>query len=268
MSHGLLTTILLLAFSIPASAENVIDYDSIAKFAADSTVTVKFVMKIKGAQGEAENESEAPGVMIAEDGLVLCANSQMGGGPMVRPGVSTTPSELKILIGDDTQGLDARLMARDSELDLCWLRIKDAGARKFKAVDLSKPGQKLVGKPICSLVRLGKYFDRAIVVREARIGGTVSKPRALLAPSPTLGEAGLPVYDADRLFVGMTVVQLPDADELQAATSMVAFNGFRGLILPAAEIEKATKRAREADEKGDATPAAESQPSTGEKKAE
>lgn len=250
----------LFALASPTLADDAVNYEAIVSSAAGSTVTVKFVMKIKGAQGEAENETEAPGIMIADDGLVLCANSQMGGGPMVRPGMSATPSEIKILIGDDNQGLDARLMARDSELDLCWLKIKEPGTRKFATVNPAKQPGKGLGEPICSLIRLGKYFDRAVVVREARVGGLVSKPRSLIAPSPIFGEAGLPVFNAKGEFLGMTVVQLPDAEELQAATSMNAFNGFRGLILPAADIERATKRAREADEKGDAAPSATSQP--------
>ncbi len=263
MLRDLLAMMVALALAFNASADDAVNYETLVRTAADSTVTVKFVMKIKGAQGEAENETEAPGIMIADDGLELCANSQMGGGPMVRPGMSATPSEIKILIGDDNQGLDARLMARDSELDLCWLKIKEPGTRKFAAVNSVKQAGKGLGQPICALVRLGKYFDRAVVVREAKVGGLVGKPRSLIAPSPTFGEAGLPVYNAKGEFVGMTVVQLPDAEELQAATSMNAFNGFRGLILPASEIEKATKRAREADEKGDAAPTATSQPIEG-----
>jgi hypothetical protein len=170
----------------------------------------------------------------------------------MRPGVSATPSEIKVLIGDDTQGLDARLIARDSELDLCWLRIKEPKERKFACVELARAASPKLGERLYTLTRLGKYFDRALVVRETRLGGLARKPRNLLVPSPSLGDLGLPVFSERGEIVGLTVVQLPDAEELQAASSMTAFTGARGLILPAAEIAKATKRAKDADEKGDA----------------
>jgi hypothetical protein len=237
----------------PVRAAEGIDFEKMVAEKSQAVVTVKFVMKIKGAQGEAENESEAAGVMIESDGVLLCSNSQLGGGPMMRPGVSATPTELKVLIGDDTQGIDARLIARDSELDLCWLRIKEPKDRKFACVELAKAALPKLGERLYTLTRLGKYFDRALVVRETRLGGVAKKPRSLLVPSPSLGDLGLPVFSESGELVGVTVVQLPDAEELQAASSMSAFTGARGLILPAAEIARATKRAKDADEKGDAT---------------
>ncbi|MBI5865313.1 MAG: trypsin-like peptidase domain-containing protein [Planctomycetes bacterium] len=243
--------------SARASAGDEADYEKLVSEKSPAVVTVKFVMKIKGAQGEAESEGETSGVMIEAEGIVLCSNSQLGGGPMVRQGVSATPTEIKVLIGDDTQGIDARLIARDSELDLSWLRSKEPGDKKFAHVDLAAKTTPRPGDRIYSLVRLGKFFDRAISVRESRLGGVAKKPRQLLIPSPSLGDLGLPVFSASGEFVGLTVVQLPDAEELQAATSMTPYTGARGLILPAAEIAKATARAKEADEKGDAAPKAE-----------
>lgn len=241
----------LFAAAGPAYAAEA-DFEKLLTDKSAAVVTVKFVMKIKGAQGEAESESEAPGVMLESDGLLVSSNSQLGGGPMMRPGVSATPSEIKILIGDDTQGVDARLIARDSELDLCWLRIKDPKDRKFACIELAQAAAPKIGEKLYTLTRLGKYFDRALVVRETRLGGMARKPRSLLVPSPSLGDLGLPVFSERGDIVGITVVQLPDAEELQAASSMSAFAGARGLILPAAEIVKATKRAKDADEKGDA----------------
>lgn len=249
--------VLLAAFFVPAPirAADEADFEKLVSEKSASVVIVKFVMKITGAQGEAENEGEAAGVMIEADGVVLSSNSQLGGGPMMRPGVSATPTEIKVLIGDDTQGIDARLIARDSELDLCWLRIKEPKDRKFACVELSKAATPKLGERLYTLTRLGKYFDRATVVRETRLGGVAKKPRSLLVPSPSLGDLGLPVFSVGGEIVGVTVVQLPDAEELQAASSMSAFTGARGLILPAAEIAKATKRAKDADEKGDAADA-------------
>lgn len=233
--------------TLPAAQADEADYAKLSAEKSPACVMVKFVLKIKGAAGEMDNESETNGVMIEPDGLVLCSNSQLGGGPLMRPGVQATPTEIKILVGDDTQGLDARLVARDSDLDLTWLRIKQPGERKFAAIDLTRSAAPKLGERLYTLVRLGKYFDRAVVLREIRLGGETKKPRHLYVPSASVGGLGLPIFSAAGEFVALSVVQLPDAEELQNATSMTAYAGGNGILLPAAEVAKATQRAKESD---------------------
>jgi hypothetical protein len=65
-------------------------------------------------------------------------------------------------------------------------------------------------------------------------------------------EPGLPVFTPTGDIVGIVVVQMPDEDELQN----MAFTGIgrdisNGLILPAAEVVKATARAKEAKSDND-----------------
>ncbi|GMU84403.1 MAG: hypothetical protein AMXMBFR47_42730 [Planctomycetota bacterium] len=237
-------------------------FDRLLKVRGPACVTIKYVLKVKGAQGEFEDERESSGVMIEADGLVLTANSQLGGGPFVRAGVSAVPTNIKVLIGDDTQGIDARVVARDTELDLSWLKLKDIGDRKFVFVDLSKAAAGRLGERLYTFMRLGKFFDRALTIRETRIGGTTKKPRSLYIPSPAVGGLGLPMFNAAGEIVAFTVMQLPDAEELEAATSMTAYTGGNGILLPAAEVAKATARAKEADTGEDA--AAESELAEGE----
>ena len=99
-----------------------------AKLLSDTTpalVTVKFVLKIEGQMGKRESETEITGLMVDPTGLVLCANSKLGLPRIMRSFGSATPTDIKILIGDDTEGLEAKVMARDTELDLAWVKIKD-----------------------------------------------------------------------------------------------------------------------------------------------
>jgi hypothetical protein len=61
-------------------------------------------------------------------------------------------------------------------------------------------------------------------------------------------EPGQAIFTPDGRFVGLVVMQLPDMEEIES--NPMAFAGMRndilnGLILPVAEIVKATKRARE-----------------------
>jgi S1-C subfamily serine protease len=230
----------------PASAwaDSEADFSELLAKKSPAIVSIKYVLKIKSQFGENENERETAGVVIEPDGLLLCANSQLGAGSwMRRAGGSATPTDIKVLIGDDAEGLDAEIIARDSELDLTWPRIKEPGDRKFSAISLKKGAVPEIGQRIYSVSRLGKYFDRVAVVREARLGGVTHKPRKLFVPSGGSGSLGLPVYTANGQVIGVAISQMPGPGEMQGPGG---FYGASGLILPADEVIKATQRALEA----------------------
>ncbi len=231
-----------------ARGDDKVDHAAFVAARTSSLVTVKFVMKIKmGGMGDREQEGEITAVMIDPKGVVLCSNTQLGGistamRRMMQTDISVVPSELKILIGDDTEGIDAELVARDSELDLAWVRIKDAGDKKFDAVDLADSTSAKVGQRLVTLRRMGKFFARTIVVGESIVGGVTKKPRDLYIPAGNLGSVlGLPVYTDEGKLLGITIIQMPDSAEMGQSSS---FQDSAALvILPAADVVKATKRA-------------------------
>lgn len=224
-------------------------------------VTVKFVLKVNMGQmfgGDQESETEISGVLIDAKGLVLCSNTQLGGfigmmksmmGSMGND-MSATPTDLKVLIGDDAEGREAELVARDTELDLAWIRIKTPGEVPFPFVDLSKSTKIKTGDQVFALRRLGKYFARSAVVSECRIGGQTQKPRELYVPATALSASlGAPVFAVDGQPAGIIVMQMPEADD--SAGNPMAMMGrmsgmqdmMSGFILPAPTIVKATERA-------------------------
>ena len=239
------TVLTMLALLVaPARAEQEADYQKLLADKGPATVTVKFVLKIKGGWGESEAEREVTGVVIAADGLVLCANSQLSGGPWLRrSGGTATPTDIKVLIGDDTEGRDAKIIARDTELDLTWVRIEEPGDQKLALISMKESATPEIGERLYTVSRLAKYFDRIAVVREARLGGIATKPRKLYVPSGGSGELGLPVYNAKGEVVGVSISQMPDTDEMQPGGG---FFGGEVLILPAEEVTKATRRALDA----------------------
>lgn len=267
------------ALGVPAfAAEDDLEaaYQELVQEREATLVTVKFVLKIKmggpyGAMGDQESEQETGGVMIEPGGLVLVSNTQLGGfaGMMRRlmgGDISAVPTDLKVLVGDDTEGVEAELLARDTELDLAWVQIKDPGGKSFAAVDWSKPAKPKLGQKLLTIGRLSKYFDRATVVRELRTAGFVTKPRELIVPSDAGAGLGMPVYTTDGELVGVTILQMPEADAsdgnpfgmLSQLSDMESSMG--GLILPAKEVLKATKRAKEtaADEEDEPVEPADS----------
>jgi S1-C subfamily serine protease len=228
-------------------------YQQVAKDRAESLVTITFVLKMKmGGMGDQESEEETSGVMIDPTGLVLVSNNQLSGfiGLMRRfssgGGISAIPTDIKVLVGDDTEGLEAELIARDTELDLAWVRIKEPGDRKFAAVDLGESVKPSLGQTLLSVGRLGKFFDRVPAVEELRISAFTSKPRDLYIPSGG-GSLGLPVYTLDGKLVGVAVMQMPDSEDSGGSpfSMMGSMNSGGGVILPAPAVVKATQRAKE-----------------------
>lgn len=241
------------------------DGEAFTKLLADKSsavVSIKFVLKVSGGGmfggGDEETETEINGVLIDAKGLVLCSNTQLGGfigmmkqfmGPMAAQ-ISATPTDIKVLVGDDSEGKEAEIIARDTELDLAWVKLKTPGEVPFPFVDFSQAATGKVGQEVYALRRMGKYFARSTVAVDGRIAGSTSKPRDLLVPSGTLAMAyGMPVFHADGKPVGVVVMQVPESEgsDGNPMAMLGRMSGMQdmmnGFILPAAEVVKATKRA-------------------------
>lgn len=258
-----------------ARADDVALFDKLNTTHASSIVTIKFVLKVKSSMGEQENESEATGAMIDAKGLVLCSNSQIGGFSaavkkmLARRGgdVSATPTDIKVLVGDDVEGVEGKVVARDSDLDLAWVQIKTPPAKPYSFVDFAKATSARPGARIFSVRRLDKYYDRAIVISEGWIAGSTKKPRDMMAPGGTIaGAVGLPVFLSGGEPIGVIITQMAeDEDDMR---SMRQTTG--AFVLPAGEVLKATQRARDlvASGKSEESAEADSDSDAGGKKAE
>ncbi len=249
----------------PASTS---EYSTLVKQKHNALVTIKFVLKVSGGGQEDERESETTGVMIEGDGLVLASNTQTGGineamKQYVRQGFSIQPKDIKILVGDDIEGVEAKVIARDSELDLAWIKVQKAPEKAYEFVDLTKSAVPALGDRLLAVEKMGKFFDRAAIVVEGRLGAVVSKPRQLYIPqSDLVNTLGLPVFTAGGDLVGISILQLPSADESEDGGRSMMGRAGGGTILPAAEVIAATDRAKAAAAagkpvEGEATPAAE-----------
>ncbi|MDX2146127.1 MAG: serine protease [Planctomycetota bacterium] len=220
------------------------EYKALIEKHAGAIVSVRFVMSFAP---EYEPEMETNGVMVDPSGLVLVSNTLMGGfasqaaARMGRP--APTPKELKVILEDEPEGVEARLVARDTELDLAWVQIKEPGDRKFASLDLAASATPSIGDRTLSVWRMGKFFDRAPTVTENRIMGEAKKPRPLYVGFGA--SYGAPVFTANGQFIGVGVLQQPDSEEEQMDAGDRAF-----MILPAAQVASATKKAQEAAKSG------------------
>lgn len=233
----------------------------------EALVSVKFVLKVKmGGGADSEFEGEITCQLIDPDGLVLCSNTELGGyinlvsramGRAPGQNLSAVPSDIRVLVGDETEGREASLLARDSDRDLAWVRIEDRGDDPpLPYFDFTRSAVLEIGDKFYSLRRMDKFFGSVAIVTEGTVGAVTRKPRELLVPSPTLDSGfGVPVFTAEGELVGVTVLQMPgfedDGEELFShpisllGESVKLQDMVGGVILPAAEVVKATQLARE-----------------------
>ena len=233
---------------------------------AKALVEVRFVLKVATSGAERELDGETLCLLVGKDGLLLCSNNEMGGyvqvltqmmnrGPM--PAVVSTPKEIKVLVGGDSKGLPAKLIARDSDRDLAWLRLDSvpAGVELHPLVLDDQRGAEL-GEPLYRLRRLDRFFGSVPIVESGVVGALVDHPRKLLiAADLEGGYLGMPIFGADGKLLGLTVVQLPgeEGGEVNFGSSLPGqaskFDDMVGsVILPASELLKATRLALEIHE--------------------
>ncbi len=246
-------------------------YKRIADQVGPALVTVKFILKFEGGGqfadmmgGDDGRETEMTGLMIEPGGLVLCSNFRMGGMAAIMGGGNANPTDIKILPGDETEGLKAKVLARDTDLDLCWVQIDDekAKGKTFSHVDLKSSSTVTLGERLIAVQRKGKFFDHAMVVAEGRVGGLARKPRALVIPSGIAAELGMPIFNAEGKVIGIGVLQLPSREDMEGGDMGGMFEGFGGggpVILPADDVAKATERGKampqkEPEAKAETTP--------------
>jgi hypothetical protein len=264
-----LTLSTLLAGALPLRAEAPAAGVDLAKVLAEDApaiVTVQVVVQIKmsGEMGSAigekqEFQTEASCVVIDPSGVVLCSNTLLGGYMSLiqrvmggKMDMTATPTQIKVLLADEAKPLEAKLLVRDSDLDLAWLQVKAPEGKKLAYLDLAKSAAPKVGDPFVAVHRLDKFFDRTATVFEGRIGGMVKKPRMLFVPTGAVEMSlGLPALSPSGEVLGILVLQFPDEAGLgdsagpfsRLETSARVQELIRGFILPAADVLKATKRA-------------------------
>ena len=207
-------------------------------------VAVKFVLQVKGAKGsDRSSEEEAFCLLLDPSGVVLCPSAYIGIVPAsmrrAMGGMSATPTEFKVLVGDDPEGYEARLLARDTDLELAWLQIKTPG-KQLPSLDLTQRPRPQVGDRVLTLARSPRYLGRAPVVSENAIGGTATRPRPLLLLSGLNLGPGTPVFSTAGALLGVSIAQRADEGERASFGQRVPT-----LVLPIEELAAATKRAQE-----------------------
>ena len=231
-----------------------------------SVVTVKLVTEDRMvAQGrevsKTEGKSEVTGTIIDPSGLVLVSlfsidsskiferMSAMGGGA-ANYKMETQVTDVKIRLPDGEE-LPAKIILRDEDLDLAFIRPTEKPAEPMPAVDLSDKAAPQILDRIVVLNRMGKVADWAPAVLLDRVYAIVDKPRTFYVPSGNAMEGlGSPVFLLDGKVVGIFVLRIAPSTggSMGSMFSGMSGMGMLPIILPSEDILEVAQQAPETAE--------------------
>lgn len=220
--------------AVPAFAQS--ELANLLDRVAPSVVTVKVVIKTEiNMMGQTQNEeqrSELQGVVVDASGLIMISNAEisadrmkeaMGAGPFGELDLKMTPSDFKVIFGNEEKEYQAFLVATDTKLDLAFVQVEDLGDAKPVPVVFGEEAQGAVGDTIVSVSRLQKGYDYAPYFSTGRISGMIQKPRTAWIVDGSVGSYGLPIFTSSGKVVGVLVT-------LAASTTDESSGGFADML--------------------------------------
>lgn len=229
--------------------------------ARGAIVTVEAVAKLSSAgggdDGKREMNVEVNGTVIDPSGLtVLCLPdidpsallSQLMGAPA--GDFQAEVSNVRLLMDDGTE-IPAKMVLRDKEQNLAFIRPETRPATPMAFVDLKNTGVPEILDDVIVLSRMGKVGNHALRARVDRVQSVIQKPRRRYVMG-TIGmgsELGGTVMSTDGKCVGLMTLKATRAGA-GASQSAVAGN-LAQVVVPCDDVLEV---AAQAPEKAEATP--------------
>lgn len=238
------------ADAVPAAAPadaNV--YQKLLEEKADSIVSIKYVLKIQmsfqGQSRDQELNNEVRGVVLNDKGLVMTANSHFS--PHIRnPNIQfkATPADLRVLFGAEEKEYEARIVARDSNLDLAFLQILDLEGHAVKPIGLEAEGSIAIGQEVVGVSRLPRSYDNSPMIGRLFVLAKVERPRTMWAIAGEFAAVGLPVFDLQGRVAGFVSNQ-EGSEGVEGGMAAMMGASTRPFVLPVATVSRAVKMAEE-----------------------
>jgi Trypsin-like peptidase domain len=190
-----------------------------------AVVTIRLVLKLKVGGQDHEQKMEVAGVVIHPSGLTVASASSIDPSGALRRMVDaqrqrvSLESEVKetvILLEDGTE-LEAAVVLKDTDLDLAFIRPRDAGL-KLAAVTLKpRSGTVPLLTRIYVLGRLGKLGNRALAVATGEVRTYVRGPAPYyVTDGETSAFTGSLAYTSDGVPLGLLVKRFATSIDSQA----------------------------------------------------
>lgn len=222
----------------------------------DAVVTLQIVTKTKMTYGgeaapDRESKSESTAIMINPSGLAVTALSAVSPDDLIQRmmpdnegmDISTEITSLKFILTGGKE-IPAKIVLRDKDLDLAFIRPKQKPATPLTAFDLSASSKPAVLDQIITLYRLGTVASRSITACFDRVQAIVEKPRTFYVPGDITANSspGAVIVGMDSNIVGILVLRSLSG----AAGDRSSFReSVLPIVMPASDIAEVAKQAPE-----------------------
>jgi S1-C subfamily serine protease len=232
-------------------------------------VNVRVVLKTRMSMGGREMQSaddsvDAVGTVIDPSGLTVMSlgslnpgammnkivGASMGGGTGTgsenRVDISSEPTELKIRLSDGRE-LPAKIVLRDEDLDLAFIRPTAKPASPLVAINLAESMKPVLLEQVVVLSRLGRVGGWTASATLADISAVIERPRTFYVLGGAGASMGTPAFSATGRLVGLLTLRQVDPGRSSMFSMMGGAEalGLLPVILPAADVLEIAKQATE-----------------------
>jgi S1-C subfamily serine protease len=230
----------------------------------EAVVNVRVVLKTRMSMGGREMQAsddpvDTVGTVIDPSGLtVLSLGSlnpggmmskllgSMGGGGQPSVEITTEPTDVKIRLSNGRE-LPAKIVLRDEDLDLAFLRPTTKPEKPLVALDLTDAAKPALLDQVVVLSRLGRVGGWTAGAALYDIGAIIEKPRTFYVLAGAAFGMGTPAFLTNGRVVGLLTLRQIEPGRASMASMMGGSEsmGMLGVILPAADVLEIAKQAPE-----------------------
>ena len=236
----------------------------------EAVIGVKAVVKLRVAMGgseqmKEENETETLATVVDPSGLAVLSFSSIDParafeGILKKLGASKDGPQVSVdsdvtgvtMVMPDGREIPAKLVFRDADLDLAFVRPSEKQDKPFAAIELTGQSKPDLLDTVLVLSRLDKAAGRAPSVSLLRVEAVIASPRKyyIADGNALIEKLGAPVFSLDGKVVGFSLLRISKTADKSAGFSSFLFNksnslGIMPVILPAGDVLAAAKQAAE-----------------------
>jgi len=230
----------------------------------DAVVNVRVVLKMRmSVSGREMQASDDPvdtvGTVIDPSGLTVLSLGSLnpgammsklmgaaGGGGQPQVEITSEPTDVKIRLSNGRE-LPAKIVLRDEDLDLAFLRPTTKPDTPLVAIDLSEAAKPALLDQVLVVSRLGRVGGWTAGAALHDISAIIEKPRTFYVLGGTVAGMGTPAFLMNGRIVGLLTLRQIEAGRASLA-SMIGGSegmGMLGVILPAADVLEIARQAPE-----------------------
>jgi len=230
----------------------------------EAVVNVRVVLKTRMSMGGREMQSaddsvDAVGTVIDPSGLTVMSLGSLNPGAMMnkivgasmggsdnRVEISSEPTDLKIRLPDGRE-MPAKIVLRDEDLDLAFIRPTAKPAAPLVAINLAESAKPALLEEMVVLSRLGRVGGWASSAALADISAVIERPRTFYVLGGAPSAMGTPAFSTGGKLVGLLTLRQVDPGRSSMFSMMGGAEamGLLPVILPAADVLEIAKQATE-----------------------